>query len=121
MSQDPPPTPVDPNGAYDVALAETSPLDPRLIVAVEDEADKRAREAALASTYDPLIAHDGKSDEQMTKERQEALLLAVDVGFVTGVVLALSDTDSEEEPAALPLEDDGDAEPVDPDDAYLGP
>lgn len=77
----------------------------------EDEESKRAREAALASTYDQTIAHVGKTDDEMLAERQADARQLTDAAIVAGVVIiAAQHADSEDldlEDAVPPEMDDG--------------
>lgn len=69
---------------YDVAVNPTPPPE-REVVDAEPE-DARKRDAALASTFDPEFTHDGKTDEQMIKERDDNARLLADVAIVTNCI-----------------------------------
>lgn len=81
----------DANGAagYDVAEAVTNSDAPLEAELDEDEEKRRAREAALASTFDPDLAHAGKTDEELIEERQDEARLFVDIAIAAGVAAVL--------------------------------
>ena len=87
---------------FDVSVenADAAPV----IEVEEDDEDKRAREAALASTFDQERAHDGKSDEEMIAEREQSTREAIDVAIAIGVVIAVAEANDED---AVDLSDDG--------------
>lgn len=70
----------------------------------EDDEDKRARDAALASTFDQERAHDGKSEEEMIAEREQGTREAIDLAIAIGVVVAVAEANDE---AVVDLSDDG--------------
>ena len=103
MSSDRPPQ----NPAFDVAL-ETAPKT-EVIDAAEDEEEAAKRAAALASTFDPAIAHAGKTDEELIAEREAQGRLMVDAAIALGVVIAIAE--AEEEPSVtVGTMEDGDPE-----------
>ena len=89
MSGDQPPQ----NPAFDVALEPAPKTD--VIDAAEDEEEAARRAAALASTYDPAIAHAGKTDEELIAEREAQGRLMVDAAIALGVVIAIAEADGE--------------------------
>ena len=114
------PPPQAPQTGPEVRAAEPGDEGP-LVLAEAEEDDELARQRALASTYDPLIAHAGKHDEQLIKERQDATLLAVDLAIAASIVLALRDDDEAAPQNGPDNEDDGrEAEPAEADDTSLG-
>lgn len=54
----------------------------------EDEEAKRRQEAALASTYDPMLAKSGKTDEEIDKQKHDEALLIGGAAIVTAVIVA---------------------------------
>lgn len=79
--------PTDDDGKFDMSV---EPASANAAVAAEaDEQEQKKRDAALASTYDPALAHHGKTDEEMLEERQDAARLVMDVAIVAGVVVAV--------------------------------
>ena len=77
--------------AFDVSL-DRAPSTPVIEVQEDDEA-KRHREAALASTFDPERAHDGKTDEEMIEERAQETRMLGDVAIVAGIAVAVIEAD----------------------------
>jgi len=71
-------------------------LDPapkaEVIDAAEDHEDAAKRAAALASTYDPNLAHAGKTDEELIAEREAQTRALIDVAIGVGVVLAIAES-----------------------------
>jgi len=78
--------------AFDVSL-DRAPSAP-VIEVQEDDGAKRRREAALASTFDPERAHDGKTDEEMIEERAQETRILVDVAIVAGIAVAVIEADA---------------------------
>jgi len=72
---------------FDVAVEQSPPPEREVIDAAPE--DEKKRDAAAASTYDPAFAHDGKTDEQLIKERDDQARLLADVAIVTGIVIAV--------------------------------
>lgn len=104
MNTAPPPE----NAKFDVAVEPAPRQD--VLEAEEDEQAKREREAALASTFNDALAHNGKTDEELIEERQDEARMLVDAAIVTGIVIAVAEheiLDAEE--AVLPdtSDDDG--------------
>ena len=97
----------DPRAPFEVAV-EPAPLG-QVVDAAEDEEAKREREAALASTYDPTRVHTGKTEDEMIAEREADARLIADVVIVTGVAIALHETDGHDP-------DSGDLAPTDSND-----
>lgn len=96
------------NAKFDVAV-EQAPRH-ELVEAEEDEDMKRAREAALASTFDQSLAHHGKTDEEMIEERQDEARMIVDVAIVAGIAIAVAENQNLDVEDAVPLDtgdDDG--------------
>ena len=84
----------DPRAPFDVAV---EPLPQGNVVdAEEDEESKRAREAALASTFDPNRAHAGKTEDELIAEREADARVIVDVAIVTAVAIALHEADADD-------------------------
>ena len=101
------PTPPEhPN--FDVAV-EPAPRA-EVVEAEEDEDSKRARDAALASTFDPALARNGKTDEEMIEERQDETRMILDAAIVVGIAIAVTENEGEEivdvEEIVPPDEDD---------------
>lgn len=97
--------------AFDMAIEPASKADP-VIDAEEDEDEdaKRARDAALASTFDPERAHAGKSDEELIAEREAQARELGDAAIALGVILAVAeanDSPSDPEADAFIASDDG--------------
>lgn len=88
--------------AFDVSVDQACATP--VIEAEEDEDDKRAREAALASTFDQERAHAGKSEEEMIAEREQSAREAIDLAIAIGVVVAVTEANDED---AVDLSDDG--------------
>jgi hypothetical protein len=81
-----------------------------VVDAEEDEESKRAREAALASTYDPALAHSGKTDEEMIEERNDETRALLDAAIVVGIAVAIAEnetSDVEEDVVPPETDDDG--------------
>lgn len=98
----------DDANAPDFEVSEERAPVSRVLDVEEDEEAKRQREAALASTFDPERAHDGKTDEELIAEREQEARTLVDVAIAAGVVIAvveLSDDDPNFENAGA--SDDG--------------
>lgn len=74
-----------------------------MLEAEEDDDSKRARDAALASTFDPALAHHGKTDEELIEERQDASRALGDAVIVAGVAIALAENAEDD---ALNVEED---------------
>lgn len=94
---------------FDVAV-EPSPRS-EIVEAEEDEDSKRARDAALASTFDPALAHNGKTDDEMIEERQDETRMILDAAIVVGIAIAVAENEIEEPidaEAAPPPEADDD-------------
>lgn len=84
----------DPRAPFDMAV-EPAPQG-NVVDAEEDEESKRAREAALASTFDPSRTHSGKTEDELIAEREADVRLIVDVAIVTGVAIALHEADADD-------------------------
>lgn len=84
----------DPRAPFDVTVEPAPQGD--VVDAEEDEASKRAREAALASTYDPTRAHAGKTEDELIAEREADARLIGDVVIVTGVAIALHEAGADD-------------------------
>ena len=91
--------------AFDVSVDQACATP--VIEAEEDEDDKRAREAALASTFDPERAHAGKSEEEMIAEREQNTREAIDLAIAAGVVIAVAEANEADDETATDLSDDG--------------
>lgn len=93
---------------FDVAV-EPAPRSEVMDVE-EDEESKRARDAALASTFDPALAHDGKTDEEMIEERKDDTRALLDAAIVVGIAVAVAENAENEildaEEVVPPEEDD---------------
>lgn len=71
-------------------VTETAP-NARDVVDAEPDDDaeiQRRRDAALASTYDPALAHSGKTGEELIEERQDEARMLSDVAIVTAAAIA---------------------------------
>lgn len=103
MTTAPPPE----NPKFDVDL-ETAPRK-EVLDAEEDEQSKREREAALASTFDDALAHNGKTDEELIEERQDETRMILDAAIVVGIAVAVAEHEAldVEEVVPLQLDDDG--------------
>ena len=77
--------------------------------AEEDEQSKREREAALASTFDQALAHNGKTDEELIEERQDEARMLGDVAIAAAIVIAVTD-DAREDSVEFEIMDDAPAE-----------
>jgi len=101
--------PDDGDRRFDVAVNDAPPPE-REVLDAEPE-DEKKRDAALASTFDQELAHDGKSDEELIKERQDDARLLADVVIVTGVIVAAHEAaEVEEIELDAAEEDDGASE-----------
>ena len=85
MTTPPPPE----NAKFDVAVEPAPPQD--VLDAEEDEQSKREREAALASTFDQSLAHNGKTDEELIEERQDDARMLGDAMIAVAIVIAVTD------------------------------
>lgn len=105
MSNAPPPE----HPKFDVAV-EPAPRS-EVVEVEEDEESKRARDAALASTFDPALAHHGKTDEEMIEERKDDARAILDTAIVVGIAVAVAENAENEaldvEEVVPPGEDDG--------------
>ena len=81
------------NPAFDVALDPAPKAG--IVEAVEDEEGAAKRAAALASTFDPTIAHAGKTNEEMIAERDAATRAAFDIALAVGVIAAVAEAEAE--------------------------
>jgi len=88
---------------FDVSV-EPAPKTP-VVEAEADGEDQCKRNAAVASTYDQALAHDGKTDEEQIEERQDMARLVVDAAIVVGVVAAIAHAHDDDEPDAEIAED----------------
>lgn len=86
---------------FDVAV-EPAPKS-NVLEAEEDDDSKRARDAALVSTFDPALAHHGKTDEELIEERQDATRVLGDAVIVAGIAIALAENAEND---ALNVEED---------------
>lgn len=85
MSNEPPPR----QPAFDVSVENApKPGTPVVEGQPEDDEERRAFDAALASTFDPAHTHDGKTDEELIEARDHEARLVVDAAIVTGVIVA---------------------------------
>ena len=75
--------------AFDVTVETTPKAD--VVEVEEDEESKRQRDAALASTFDPALAHHGKTDEELLEERQDDTRLILDAAIVVGIAVAVAE------------------------------
>lgn len=103
MSAPKPPEPPQ----FDVSV-EPAPRT-EVVEAEEDEDSKRARDAALASTFDPALAHNGKTDEELIEERQDEARMLGDVAIAAAIVIAVTD-DAREDSVEFEIMDDAPAE-----------
>lgn len=94
---------------FDVAV-EPAPRT-EVVEAEEDEESKRARDAALASTFDPALAHNGKTDEELIEERQDEACALGDIAIAAAIVIAVTD-DAREDSVEFEIMDDAPAEDV---------
>ena len=103
MTTAPPPE----NPKFDVDL-EPAPRK-EVLDTEEDEQSKREREAALASTFDDALAHNGKTDEELIEERQDETRMILDAAIVVGIAVAVAEHEAldVEEVVPLQLDDDG--------------
>lgn len=84
-----------------------------IVEAEEDEESRRARDAALASTFDESLAHSGKTAEELIEERQDETRMVVDAAILTGVVIAVAEHQTFDVEDASPPEiqtDEGDSD-----------
>lgn len=107
MSTDTPPE----HPKFDVAV-ESAPRT-EVLEAEEDAESKRQRDAALASTFDPALAHSGKTDEELIKERQDEARMVLDTAIAVGIVIAVTDDERSDD---IDVEIVEDAPPEDDDD-----
>lgn len=91
---------------FEVAV-EPAPLS-EVVEAEEDEESKRARDAALASTFDPALAHSGKTDEEMIEERNDETRALLDAAIVVGIAVAVAENEALDVEEVVPPEDDDD-------------
>jgi hypothetical protein len=87
------------NPAFDVALEPAPKTD--VIDAAEDEEDAAKRAAGLASTYDPAIAHAGKTDEELIAEREAQGRMMLDAAIALGVVVAAAEAEAGVTPGTI--------------------
>lgn len=81
------------NPAFDVAL---DPAPKAEIVEAEADGEEAAkRAAALASSFDPAIAHAGKTDEELIAERDAANRAGFDIALAVGVVVAVAEAEAD--------------------------
>ncbi|MCX7358569.1 MAG: hypothetical protein NT015_10570 [Alphaproteobacteria bacterium] len=103
MTTPPPPE----NAKFDVAV-EPAPRH-EVVDAEEDEQAKREREAALASTFDQSLAHNGKTDEELIEERQDETRMILDAAIVVGIAIAVAEHEAlDVEDVVLPEINDDD-------------
>ena len=100
------PTPPE-HPKFDVVV-EPAPRT-EVVEAEEDEESKRARDAALASTFDRALAHNGKTDEELIEERQDEARALGDIAIAAAIVIAVTD-DAREDSVEFEIEDDTPAE-----------
>lgn len=100
------PTPPE-HPKFEVAV-EPAPRT-EVVEAEEDEESKRARDAALASTFDPALAHNGKTDEEMIEQRQDEARALGDIAIAAAIVIAVTD-DAREDSVEFDIMDDAPAE-----------
>jgi hypothetical protein len=98
-------SPPSDNAKFDVAVEPAPHRD--VVEAEEDEQARRDREVALASTFDPALAHHGKTDEEILEERQDDTRMILDAAIVTGVVIAIAETGTEDVVPPEADDDDG--------------
>ena len=79
------------NEAFEVSLDPAPKAD--IVDADEDEEEAAKRAAALASTFDPAIAHTGKTDEELIAERAAEGRLLLDAAIALGVVVAIAEAE----------------------------
>lgn len=91
---------------FEVAV-EPAPRS-EVVDAEEDEESKRARDAALASTFDPALAHNGKTDEEMLEERNDETRALLDAAIVVGIAVAVAENEALDVEEIVPPEDDDD-------------
>lgn len=99
------PTPPE-HPKFEVAV-EPAPRS-EVVVAEEDEDSKRARDAALASTFDPALAHNGKTDEEMIEERNDETRALLDAAIVVGIAVAAAENEALDVEEVVAPEDDDD-------------
>jgi hypothetical protein len=100
------PTPPE-HPKFEVAV-EPAPRT-EVVEAEEDEESKRARDAALASAFDPALAHNGKTDEEMIEERQDEARALGDLAIAAAIVIAVTD-DAREDSVEFEIMDDAPVE-----------
>lgn len=91
---------------FEVAV-EPAPRS-EVVEAEEDEDSKRARDAALASTFDPALAHHGKTDEEMIEERNDETRALLDAAIVVGIAVAVAENEILDAEEIVPPENDDD-------------
>ncbi len=91
---------------FEVAV-EPAPRS-EVVEAEEDEDSKRARDAALASTFDPALAHNGKTDEEMIEERNDETRALLDAAIVVGIAVAVAENEILDAEEIVPPENDDD-------------
>ena len=91
---------------FEVAV-EPAPRS-EVVEAEEDEESKRARDAALASTFDPALAHNGKTDEEIIEERNDETRALLDAAIVVGIAVAVAEHEALDVEEVVPLADDDD-------------
>lgn len=79
---------------FDMAIEPSSKTP--VVQAEEDENAARARDAALASTFDPERAHAGKSEEELIAEREAQAREIVDAAIALGVIVAVVEANDNE-------------------------
>lgn len=102
MNTPPPPE----NAKFDVAVEPTPRQD--VLDAEEDEQSKREREAALASTFNDALAHNGKTDEELIEERQDETRMILDAAIVVGIAVAVAEHEAHDVEEVVPPEPDDD-------------
>lgn len=102
MNGDTPPE----NAKFEVAVETAPRLE--VLEAEEDTDSKREREAALASTFDPALAHHGKTDEELIEERQDEARTLGDAAIATAIVIAIAENQTADAEDIVPpvIEDD---------------
>jgi hypothetical protein len=94
------------NAEFDVTV-EPAPRR-EVLEAEEDEESKRDREAALASTFDPALAHHGKTDEELIEERQDEARMLGDAAIATAIVIAAAENENLDADDVVPPEAEDD-------------
>ena len=77
----------EPPEKFDMSV-EPAPKTPVIDAEPADAEEKRKQEAAVASTYDQALAHDGKTDEELLEERHDAELAVAGAAIVGGIMIA---------------------------------